>query len=101
MSEGMHDPAGGGTDNGVWNSLEAALRAAVRGVGRLLREGNRRQLLLRDRDGRTLFRLPLTIAALIGLFLLWKAAPLLILAVIVVFALRASFVVLGPSAHGG
>lgn len=84
-----------------WDNLDGALDTAFRGLRALWHEGNRRQLALRNRSGATLFRLPLMLALLIGLFLLWKAAPLLILGVILVFALRASFVVLGPPANHG
>jgi len=78
----------------VWDRLGEAIQAMAR-VGRfLVREGNRRQLALRRRDGEVLVRLPLTIAVVIALFLLWLAWPLLLLTLIVVVAMRGSVVIL-------
>ncbi|MEJ2189319.1 MAG: DUF4342 domain-containing protein [Acidobacteriota bacterium] len=82
------------TRKDFWDNVGDTFEALWRALGRLLREGNRRQLALRDRKGAVLVRLPLTIAALIGLFLLWKVWPLLLLLVIVLFALRGSVVIL-------
>ena len=78
----------------VWDNLGDTFEMIWRALGRLIREGNRRQLALRNRDGHVLLRLPLTVAALIGLFLLWKLWPVLLLLVIVLFALRGSLVIL-------
>jgi|GEM_PF-6860522 len=64
------------------------LEACFKTCSRLLREGNRRQLLLRNASGRTVLRLPLTATALIALFLLWRVPILLILAVLIALALR-------------
>ena len=78
----------------VWDNLGDTFEMIWRALGRLIREGNRRQLALRNRKGDVMVRLPLTVAALIGLFLLWKLWPLLLLLVIVLFALRGSLVIL-------
>jgi hypothetical protein len=86
---------------GAWDSLGEALDALVRGARQLWRAAAKRQLAMRDRAGRTLFRLPLTLAGLIALFLLWRAAPLLLLGVILVLALRGSFVILRPDGSQG
>jgi len=85
----------------TWDHLGDVLKMIWRALGRLVREGNRRQLALRNRNGIVLVRLPLTVAALIGLFLLWKLWPLLLLLVIVLFALRGSVVILRREASGG
>lgn len=84
---------GAGNDD-VWDGVGNLFAAAWRVLTRLWREGSRRQLALRKPSGDVNVRLPLTIAVLIALFLLWRALPLLILAVILVFALRGSIVVL-------
>jgi len=78
----------------VWDNLGDTFEMIWRALGRLIREGNRRQLALRNRKGDVMVRLPLTVAALIGLFLLWKLWPLLLLLVIVLFALRGSLAIL-------
>jgi len=77
-----------------WDRVGEIARATWSALGHLFKEGNRRQLALRKRDGEVLVRLPLTVAALIALFLLWKAWPLLLLALIAVLALRGSVVIL-------
>lgn len=102
----MTDPRPEGTpegpaprpSGGFWQGFADALDTLGRALSHLWREGSKRQLAMRSRSGRTVFRLPLTVAALIALFLLWKAAPLLLLGIIVVLALRGSFVVLRPDA---
>ncbi len=74
-------------------SLQNLSRGLFRGLSRLWREGNRRQFVLRGSDSRTLLRVPLTLAVLFALLLLWKAAPLLIVAIVVAFVLKVEFVV--------
>jgi hypothetical protein len=49
--------------------------------------------MLRSRNGKIVFRLPLTIAIIIGLLLLWSAAPLLLIAFIIALALRVQFII--------
>ena len=73
--------------------LQSLARNSLRGLNRLWREGNRRQFVLRGRDSRTFLRVPLTLAVLLALFLLWKAAPLLIVAIIIAFVLKVQFVI--------
>jgi hypothetical protein len=85
----------------VWDNLGDTFEMIWRALGRLIREGNRRQLALRNRKGEVMVRLPLTVAALIGLFLLWKLWPLLLLLLIVLFALRGSVVILRREAPEG
>ncbi len=85
----------------VWDNLGDTFEMIWRALGRLIREGNRRQLALRNRKGDVMVRLPLTVAALIGLFLLWKLWPLLLLLVIVLFALRGSVAILRREAPEG
>ena len=74
-------------------NIKGLARNSLRGLNRLWREGKRRQLVLRGSDSRTLLRVPLTLAVLFALFLLWKAAPLLIVAIVVAFVLKVEFVV--------
>jgi len=60
-----------------------------------IRAGYRRQLVLRNAAGATLLRLPLTLAVVVGLLLLWQAAPLLLVAFIVALAFRVQFLIAG------
>lgn len=90
----MMDAREGRHGNDVWDVLGDVARTFWRALARLVREGNRRQLAFRNRRGETVFRLPLTVAVLIAIFLIWEALPLLILLLVVAFALRGSLVVL-------
>ena len=74
-------------------SLQNVSRGLLHGVSRLWREGNRRQFVLRGSDSRTFLRVPLTLAVFFTLFLLWKAAPLLIVAIVTAFVLKMQFVI--------
>jgi hypothetical protein len=85
----------------VWDRLGETLEMMWRALGRLIAEGNRRQLALRDRKGEVMVRLPLTVAALIALFLLWTLWPVLLVLAIVLFAMRGSLAILRREAHGG
>jgi len=76
-----------------WNSLWNSLRCGRSRLATLIRAGNRRQLVLRNAEGVTLLRLPLTLAVIVGLFLLWQAAPLLLVAFILALALRVQFLI--------
>ena len=82
-------------------NLQSLLRSSLSGVSRLWREGNRRQFVLRGSDSRTFLRVPLTLAVLFALFLLWKAAPLLIVAIVVAFVLKVQFVITKEVRHSG
>ena len=73
----------------------------MRGVSRLWREGNRRQFVLKGNDSRTFLRVPLTLAVFFALFLLWKAAPLLIVAIVTAFVLKMQFVITKEVSSGG
>ena len=73
----------------------------MRGVSRLWREGNRRQFVLKGSDSRTFLRVPLTLAVFFTLFLLWKAAPLLIVAIVTAFVLKMQFVITKEVSSGG
>jgi hypothetical protein len=85
----------------AWDRLGETFELIWRALGRLIAEGNRRQLALRDRKGEVLVRLPLTVAALIALFLLWAVWPALLVLAIVLFAMRGSLVILRRGAHEG
>lgn len=74
-------------------SLMGLLRELARVLSRLVERGNRRQLILRSADDRTLLRIPVTLAVLLGLVLLWQAAPFLIVALVVALALKVQFIV--------
>lgn len=74
-------PSGNGNGNG---GIDFA--ALLNG---LLAAGNRRRLVLRHR-GETVLRLPLTIAVLVALILLWQSAFLLVAVVALVLFLQVS-----------
>jgi hypothetical protein len=57
----------------------------------LLAEANRRRIVLRH-EGETVLRLPLTIAVIIGLVLLWKSPFLTVLIIGLIFFLRVQVV---------
>lgn len=83
----------------AWNSLGEAFTALVRGLGRLFTDPNQPRLALRTRNGSTPFRLPVAIAALVGVLLVWKALLLLVVIVIAVFATGSRFVLINPTSH--
>lgn len=62
-------------------------------VGSLFKAGNQRQFILRSAKDRNVFRLPLSFAVLILFFLLWQAAPLVIIAFIVALVTKMQFVI--------
>jgi len=72
-------------DTGTRERLQALLNSAWRHGERLVRQGNRRRLTLRNRDGEVWVRLPLTLAAIVTLLLVpyW---PLLVLLIVIGFA---------------
>ncbi|MDQ3457930.1 MAG: DUF4342 domain-containing protein [Deinococcota bacterium] len=74
-------------------SLMGLLRELARALSRLVERGNDRQLILRSADDRTLLRIPVTLAVLLGLVLLWQATPFVIVAVVVALALKVQFIV--------
>ncbi|UCH24516.1 MAG: DUF4342 domain-containing protein [Trueperaceae bacterium] len=92
-NQNSHEEAKTETPQGSWNDLGSSLNALFAKLGQLIKEGNRRQFMLRSRNGKVVFRLPLTIAVIIGLLLLWSAAPLLLIAFIIALALRVQFIV--------
>ncbi len=71
---------------------ETAIKRIFDRIGDLIRQGNRRRLELRNPQGGAIFSLPLTIAVLIGVFLLWRVPLLLVIAVVVALVLKAQFV---------
>ena len=76
----------------VWERLKSPgkeLEASV--YGRLNTE--RRLLVIKDKEDRTLLSTPLLLAVLIGLLLVVWAAPLLLIAVVVALLLKYEFVV--------
>lgn len=82
--------------NGFMDMLSTVLER----LGALLSEGNHRQLIVRNEGNRTLLRLPLTVAVLLGLFLLWKATTLVVIAFIVALVLKVQFVVTHDTTKG-
>ena len=84
-----------------WNNLRrglslprAQLATSIRAqLATLIRRGNRRQLVLRNAEGAMLLRLPLTLAVVVGLLLLWQAAPLLLGAFILALLFRVQFLI--------
>ena len=80
--------------NDLWDTLGDAVETAWRALLQLIREGNRRAIAFRNREGEVLLKLPLTVAALIALALLWWAWPALLLVALVLVALRGSVVIL-------
>lgn len=76
QQQSQQQPAGNGVDfMAILNGLLAA--------------GNRRRLVLRHR-GETVLRLPLTIAAAVGLIMLWQSAFLLVAVVALILFLQVS-----------
>ena len=74
------------------NKIENGIRDFTDRIGELFRQGNRRRFELHDAEGKAIFSLPLTIAVLIGLFLLWRLPVLLIIAAVAALFLKAKFV---------
>ena len=60
---------------------------------RLTAAGNKRQFIIRNKHDQTVLHLPLTIAVVIGLFLLWQALPLVMITFIVALVLKMQFVI--------
>ena len=76
----------------VWERLKSLGRELEASVyGRLNTE--RRLLVIKDKEDRTLLSTPLLLAVLIGLLLVVWAAPLLLIAVVVALLLKYEFVV--------
>lgn len=82
-----------GSTNGVWDRLGTLANQGLEMLGKLLKLGNRRQLILRNREGVTWLSMPLTLAAIIGIILLLRAAPLLILALVLGYVFKVKFVI--------
>lgn len=89
----MTDPKPFFSKRGSCSGVSGLTRELMRGLNTLIARGNARQLIVRSADDRTLLRLPVTIAVLLGALLLWQAAPLVIVAVIVALALKVQFIV--------
>lgn len=75
------------------NRIDSGIRSFTDRIADLWRQGNRRRFQLNHADGRKLFSLPLTVAILIGLFLLWRVPFLLVIAVVVGLVMKMQFVV--------
>ena len=101
----MHDPNShhhasadtGGTTSShhgerFWTQFEHLARNLADVLTRLVRQGNRRRVTLRSREGEVWVRMPLTLAALLALLLLpyW---PLLVVLIVVGFAVGAQVAV--------
>lgn len=74
------------------NKIEQAIRDVTERIVELFRRGNRRRFELKSSQGRTIFGLPLILAAIIALFLLWRVPLLLVIAVVVALVVKAQFV---------
>lgn len=74
------------------NRIEQGIRSFTDRVSDLFRQGNRRRFQLKNSQGKALFSLPLTVAVLIGLLLLWRAPLLVLIAVVVALVLKTQFV---------
>jgi hypothetical protein len=70
------------------DDLQRLLRAGWDGAARLVRQGNRRRVTLRSREGEVWVRMPLTLTLLV-VVLLTPAWPLLVVLVAVGFAVGA------------
>ena len=75
-----------------WTQFEHLARTLGDVITRLVRQGNRRRVTLRSRDGEVWVRMPLTLAALLALLLLpyW---PLLVVLIVIGFAVGAQVAV--------
>lgn len=93
MTDQAPHTSGSKSDRPFWNSLLGLLRELTQGFSKLIDKGNKRQLILRSADNRTFLRTPLTLAVILGLVLLWRAAPLLIVAVIVALFVKVQFII--------
>lgn len=87
----------GGNTPGNDNKIDSAIHDFTERISELFRQGNRRRLEVKNPEGRTLFGLPLLIAAVIGLFLLWRVPVLLIVAVVVALVMKFQFVIVEES----
>jgi len=79
--------------NNLGSRLSGALNRLSAQLARLVRAGNRRQLVLRNAADVTLLRTPVTLAVVVGLLLLWWAAPLLLAAFILALVFRVRFII--------
>lgn len=78
---------------GLGNNLKSTAREVWRQAKRLFQRANQRQLLLKNREGKTLVSLPLSFALILGFLLLWRASLLLIALIALALILRMQFVV--------
>jgi fatty acid desaturase len=85
--------SGSKSDRPFLNSLLGLLKELAQGFSKLIGKGNNRQLIVRNATNRTLLRIPLTLAVILGLVLVWRAAPLLIVAFIVALFLKVQFII--------
>lgn len=101
----MHDPDShrhANTDTGratssrnderFWAPFEHLARNLWDTLATLVRQGNRRRVTLRSRDGEVWVRMPLTLVALLALLLL-PSWPLLVVVIVVGFAVGAQVAV--------
>ncbi len=75
-----------------WRPFEHLLRDLWDTLTKLVRQGNRRRVTLRNREGEVWVRMPLTLAALLALLLLpyW---PLLVVLIVIGFAVGAQLAI--------
>lgn len=95
----MADNTNRNPDQDAGANVSDSFGTLLRSIGRFFTDPNQLRLAVRTRSGATLFRLPIAIASIIGLVLLWKAFLLLAVIVIAVYASRSSFVLVRPTSH--
>lgn len=83
----MNENDQGARQHGAGNGSERVGSDLGRTLRELLRQGNRRRVLL-TRQGEVLLRLPLTLVAVLALLLLWRGPAVLVLAVGLVLVFR-------------
>jgi hypothetical protein len=90
MTEQAHTDSTGCRSQSGYKRLLDTLEAFF---SKLTTAGNKRQFIIRNKHDQTVLRLPLTVAAIIGLFLIWQALPLVVVTFIVALFLKMQFVV--------
>lgn len=89
------------TDTDIGERLREVGAEIVKQGRRLLKLGNRRQLIIRSRDNDLILQTPLTLAAVFGIVLLFRALPILIAAVVAALVFRVQIILHKTDGSGG
>ena len=89
------------TDTDIGERIREVGAEIVKQGRRLLKLGNRRQLIIRSRDNDLILQTPLTLAAVFGIVLLFRALPILIAAVVAALVFRVQIILHKTDGSGG